>query len=243
MNNFERTRNLVNAYVKEHGRNKEMTRTEFINWVHETYENISVEKNNLYPTDISFNLYNNGLANFPGPNLCLVYIPERNTFRLVGSDYKYTGEVIQYNRGRSQHWTVGYWKDGVFTRIKDGVSEKPIAESIRCRRDDLIDGLKQKLKEMPVFVSAESNKAVIKLQETQICGVSVEDETYRLFNASADWADKTSYLCEEADDGTLFYYLETIDECIGECYRLVMFEARKGSSKLKQEQTSELSYI
>lgn len=60
MYNFERTCDMVNAYVKEHGRKTEMGRGEFIEWVHEKYENISVEKNNLYPTDISFNLYNNG---------------------------------------------------------------------------------------------------------------------------------------------------------------------------------------
>ena len=43
MNNYERTCDMVNAYVKEHGRKTEMGRGEFIEWVHEKYENISVE--------------------------------------------------------------------------------------------------------------------------------------------------------------------------------------------------------
>ena len=112
MNNYERVRELVNKYVSENGTEKEMSRGEFLEWVNETYENISAAKNNLYPTDISYNLYNAGLKDFPGPNLCLVYIEERNTFRLVGTGYKHTGPIYQY-RGKSNERIVGQWHDGV----------------------------------------------------------------------------------------------------------------------------------
>ncbi len=96
MNNYERTCDMVNAYVKEHGRKTEMGRGEFIEWVQEKYENISVEKNNLYPTDISFNLYNNGLKDFPGPCLCLMYVFENDKFRLVGNELrKFVCEVTK----------------------------------------------------------------------------------------------------------------------------------------------------
>lgn len=114
MNNYERTCDMVNAYVKEHGRKTEMGRGEFIEWVHEKYENISVEKNNLYPTDISFNLYNNGLKDFPGPCLCLMYVFENDKFRLVGADYRPTCNVIQY-KGRRNEQVVGKWNNGIFS--------------------------------------------------------------------------------------------------------------------------------
>ena len=93
MNNIERAKRLVNEYISTHGTSTEMTRNEFINWVGETIPGISVEKNNLYPTDMSFNLYNAGLKDFPGPNLCLWWVKERDTFQLVGSDFKPAGGV------------------------------------------------------------------------------------------------------------------------------------------------------
>ncbi len=114
MNNFERVKGLVDEYVAQNGDSTEMTRNEFINWVGETIPAISVEKNNLYPTDMSFNLYNEGLKDFPGPNLCLWWVKERDTFQLVGSDYKPDGDVIQ-NKGKKDERIVGMWKQGVFS--------------------------------------------------------------------------------------------------------------------------------
>ena len=83
MNNYERTCDMVNAYVKEHGR-------------------------------ISFNLYNNGLKDFPGPCLCLMYVFENDKFRLVGADYRPTCNVIQY-KGRRNEQVVGKWNNGIFS--------------------------------------------------------------------------------------------------------------------------------
>ena len=111
MTNYDRVSYLVDEYVKANGENTEMTRGEFLDWVNQTYSNISAKKNNLYPTDISYNLYNAGLKDFPGPNLCLVYIPDRKTFRLVGTKYKHTGEIYQYI-GRYNERVVGRWSDG-----------------------------------------------------------------------------------------------------------------------------------
>ena len=115
MNNFERVRAMVDDYVLKNGATTEMSRGEFIDWIHEKYESISVKKNNLYPTDISFNLYNAGLKDFPGPNLCLWWVEETDRFRLVGSKFKPNGDVIQY-KGRKNETVVGRWNNGVFTR-------------------------------------------------------------------------------------------------------------------------------
>lgn len=246
MNNFERVRDLVNEYVAEHGTDTEMTRGEFLEWVHETYENISAAKNNLYPTDISYNLYNAGLKDFPGLCLCLVYVEERDTFRLVGTDYKYTGPIWQY-KGKSNEQVVGQWSNGICNMGTQEVTDLP--EGIILRRDDLKEGVAFELSSIPVTVSTKERNVLVNFQELLICGISVEDEGYWIFNASSEWADKTTYLCEEDANGTWKYYLETIDECIGESKRLVMFEAQKGKSTGKPgnvnngTHTSELSKI
>jgi hypothetical protein len=84
----------------------------------------------------------------------------------------------------------------------------------------------------------------VHFQEILISGVTVEDEGYLIFNASSEWADKTTYLCNESEDGTWLYYLESIDECIGEMQRRVMFEVQKGSSSSSNKKhTSELSHL
>ncbi len=115
--------------------------------------------------------------------------------------------------------------------------------------DDLKEGVAFELSSIPVTVSTKERNVLVNFQELLICGISVEDEGYWIFNASSEWADKTTYLCEEDANGTWKYYLETIDECIGESKRLVMFEAQKGKSTGKPgnvnngTHTSELSKI
>ena len=132
MNNIERAKQLVNEYISTHGTSTEMTRNEFINWVGETIPGISVEKNNLYPTDMSFNLYNAGLKDFPGPNLCLWWVKERDTFQLVGSDFKPDGDVIQY-KGTKDERVVGTWKQGVFSFVGNkGKTRKMNHEKCYC---------------------------------------------------------------------------------------------------------------
>ncbi len=118
MNNFDRVREMVDEYVRKNGTSTVMDRNQFLDWVHQKYENISSRTNNLYPTDISYNLYNAGLRDFPGPNLCLWWEESSDSFRLVGSKYHGTGPVIQY-KGKSNERIVGRWDNGVFTWYKE----------------------------------------------------------------------------------------------------------------------------
>jgi hypothetical protein len=113
-----------------------------------------------------------------------------------------------------------------------------------ARRNDLKESLEEVLKHIPVTVSAKERDVLIKSQGLLICGVTIEDETYMIYNASSDWATKTTYFCEKNEDGTWHYYLETIDECIGECLRLVTFEAQKRNYIPEPgSHTSELSRV
>lgn len=211
MNNHERVRELVDKYVSEYGNKTEMTRREFLEWVHETYDNISGAKNNLYPTDISFNLYNAGLKDFPGPALCLVYIDERDKFRLVGSDYKHTGPVWQY-KGKSNEKVVGRWIDGILEMGEFIGSDLQLSEDVLIQRNNLENGIKKALNVVPVVVTSSGRNVTVHFQELLISGVSIEEEFYKIYNVSSGWAETTTYLCDEEEDGTWSYYLETIDE-------------------------------
>ena len=243
MNNFERVRDLVNEYVRENGTDTEMSRGEFLEWVHQTYDNISAAKNNLYPTDISYNLYNAGLVDFPGPNLCLVYVEERDKFRLVGTGYKFTGSIWQYKNKKNEQ-VVGHWENGVCSMDSSKYDEQ-LAEAILLRREDIADWLKSDLKGAPIDVKEAGRDVRVEFQGVLICGIHIEDEGYKIYNASSEWKEKTTYRCEEAEDGTWFYYVETSDEAIGQVELLFKFEAQKGKGidAGKENGTSELRRI
>ena len=115
MNNYQKTAELVEEYVREHGDATVMNRREFMDFIHETYENISYEKNNVSPSDICYNQYNNGLVDFPGLLLCLECIG-KSEFRLLGKNYPYTGEVYQYMNTKSET-VVGSWVEGKYNWI------------------------------------------------------------------------------------------------------------------------------
>jgi hypothetical protein len=228
MNNYEKVRDLVNKYVQNNGVNQEMSRKEFFSWVHETYDEITAK--NLSPTDISYNRYNLGLIDFPGPNLCLVHMEDRKTLKLVGTGYKYTGPIF-HNKGESGEKIVGQWINGVCKMGEVSNEDLQLPESILLRRSDLADGIKFALEKVPISIKEKGRIVTVEFQELLISGVNIEDEGYKIFNASKEWAEKTSYLCNKAEDESWFYYLETIDECIGETQRLVMFESQKNNKK------------
>lgn len=233
-------RDLVNDYVNKYGNRTEMTREEFLNWVHETYNNVSSVSNNLYPTDISFNRYNIGLSDFPGPNLCLVYVEERDKYRLVGSNYKYTGIIYQY-KNKSKEKIVGQWIFGKCKMLKNNEDSSIPIEIIK-RRGNLVYGIKNDLKDNTLDCVQDKRNVSIYFHGQLICGITVEDECYRIFNVSTEWKGKTPYLCDEDSDDTWFYHTDTIDECLGQIKRLVLFELKK-NSKLNQIGSSELRKI
>ncbi len=222
----------INEYVKQFG-------TESIKDVDGVLAaaNMTDKKGNILPTDYCYNRYNNGLGDFSGPHL-FEYTDDKN-FRILGENYPYTGNVMHKPKGAPEYvWA--HWVNGKLTKGEP----EDLPESILLRRNDLKESLEVALKSIPVTVSAKQRNVMVNFQDLLICGVAVEDETYKIFNASSEWADKTTYLCEEGDDGKWFYYLETIDECIGECQRLVMFEAQKGNKTQNAgSHTSELSRV
>ncbi|WP_462361500.1 hypothetical protein [Parvimonas micra] len=99
--------------------------------------------------------------------------------------------------------------------------------------DGVKNALNNALREVSVHVSKDNNVVEVQGQELLICGISVEENVYKIFTVNTDWSHKTSYYCDSEKYGNCFYYyLETIDECIGEVQRFVKFEAQKANKKL-----------
>jgi hypothetical protein len=96
-----------------------------------------------------------------------------------------------------------------------------IPKSILCKRDDITEWIKKTLKGVPISIETKGRNIFVRFQEVLICGVHIEDETYKIFNVSPEFADETIY--QRDNDGTLFYYIDTIDECVGEIHRLIMY--------------------
>ena len=102
-----------------------------------------------------------------------------------------------------------------------------VSENIVNRRDYLVEWLKAGLKSAPVTIYGEDDRVIVQVQDLMICGIQVNDDYYRIFNASDEWKEKSTNHYEQDADGTWFYYIESADECIAECKELAMFEAKK----------------
>lgn len=109
--------------------------------------------------------------------------------------------------------------------------EPVISPEIRLRRDDIFECVRASLEDLPVSVRRYGPDITVMFQDWLICGVSVLDETYKLYNISKEWKTESKYKCEESKDGTFYCFVDTIDECIGQVDRLVHFEAKKGPAK------------
>lgn len=110
------------------------------------------------------------------------------------------------------------------------------------RIKNLIGWLQKALQSSPAVLEAEKNSISVKLWEQPVCIVDVGKEEYCVRNVSSAWAGTTTYHCESAEDGTWFYYLDSMDACIGEIKAQVLFEVREKAnlSKRRKKGASEL---
>lgn len=115
-----------------------------------------------------------------------------------------------------------------------------ISDEVRLRRENLANGLTTNL----VQIEEKDGNFLVNSQESFICGVTVEEAGYyRIYDVSEDWSKETSYRCEESGGGTWHYYLETIDEVIGEVKRLVEFKTARKVPANSGQHTSQLSKV
>ena len=225
----EKVIEIINDYVSSNGTGSKMTPDQLYSLVTATYP---MNRNSFLPADYCYNRTNEGI-DFERHSHLFERTDDGN-YLVLGEDYPYSGPVYYRRRGEKEDSVRGVWTNGLY---EEGAA---VVDTTTLRLNDLFDGIKNTLKPIPVTVSAEKNVVSVINKELLVCGISVEEEVYKIFNAPSDWAQKTSYHCDEANDGTWFYYLETIDECIGEVKRLVSFEIQKSG---QANHTSELSQM
>lgn len=227
----EKITEVINDYVSSNGTASKMTPDQLYSLVTATYP---MNRNSFLPADYCYNRTNESI-DFEKH----VHLFERagdGNYLVLGEDYPYSGPVYYRRRGEAEDSIRGVWTNGLYV---EGAEVANIAE---LRLNDLFDGIKTSLKTIPVTVTTNKNMVMVRLQELLLCGIGVEEKVYKIFNVTSEWSQKSSYHCDPASDGTWFYYLETIDECIGEVKRLVLFEIQKtGQTAERANYTSELS--
>ncbi|MDD5792117.1 MAG: hypothetical protein PUD22_06020 [Erysipelotrichaceae bacterium] len=212
----EKVTEVINGFVGSNGTNIKMTPDQLFALVTEAYP---INRNSFLPADYCYNRTNEGI-NFE-KHVHLFERTEDGEYLILGEDYTYSGPVYCRKRGETEDSICGVWTNGAF-KVNDSTEEITDLRVI-----DLLNGIRTALKAIPVTVNSFENTIEVKFQELLICGAEVGEEVYKIYNASPEWANKTSYQCNKANDGTWYYYLDSIDECIGEVQRLVMFEAQK----------------
>jgi hypothetical protein len=105
-------------------------------------------------------------------------------------------------------------------------NDKAINDYIQLIKKNLQENIKDALKGIPVSVTAGKRNIYVDYQGKLICGMEIGDDIYKIYNASDKWSDRTSYSCEQSEDGKWFYFVNTIDECISQIRNLILFEAK-----------------
>ncbi|QBE98001.1 hypothetical protein PMF13cell1_03564 [Blautia producta] len=214
----EKVTEVINDYVNSNGTSSEMNREQLYQLVTANYP---MNKNSFLPADYCYNRTNEGI-DFE-KHVHLFARTDEGNYLILGEDYSYSGPVYYRRRGETEDSVCGIWTNGVY---EAGI---PIAGTTELRLNDLLSGVKTAFKTIPVTVATSGKAVLVRFQELFVCGVNVEEEVYKIYSVTSDWVDCTSYHCDSAEDGTWYYYLETIDECIGEVQRLVMFVAQKNN--------------
>ena len=227
MTKLEMACEAVTSYVQKHHEEKDLIKTwqGVIDLVRQSYPDIEPSGSNMHPSDICYNCMNgiHKTKRFDEWPHALIYLGSTK-YQLVGKNYPYTGNVLDSGKK-----VQGFWKNGIYFDGDDLTAVPDIPVNARARRDDLAEGLKSALREILVRIDLKDRRVLISFRDLMVCGAVVEEEGYLIYNATDEWKDKTSYYCERSENGTWHYYLETIDEVIGEVQRLVLFEATKSN--------------
>ena len=102
-----------------------------------------------------------------------------------------------------------------------------ISENILARKKDLLEGIAYALKGYKCSIKESGSDISIQFGKDIVIGVAVEENGYCIYNISDEWAEETTYHCEKEEDGTRYYYLDYIDECVAEIARIADVEIKK----------------
>lgn len=201
----------VSSYIDKNGIGNIVTRQELFAMVSAI---MPVESNSFLPADYCYNRTNKGIS-FEN-HVHLFELMNDGRYKILGENYRYSGPVLGRKEDGSGYEIKGVWSEGEY--------EEQITD-IYLRLLDMHDSLVQMIKNAKVRM--ENTSVVVSKNDVDMCSVSVMNEAYKISTGESAWKENTSYLCVD-EDGIVVYYVETIDECLGEIKRLMDFTDVKG---------------
>lgn len=210
---------VINNYIRYNGKTSIMDKNQLYSLVSEKYK---IKKNSFLPADFCYNRMNVGI-DFK-KHIHLFEMIEEGKYLVLGEGYPYSGLVYYRKRGETEVHVAGKWLNGEFMN------------NLEMRLNDLFDSIKQMLVPYSIKVVKEKSSVYVMSEVLEVCKIDVVEEAYKVYGFSPGWKKHTSYYCEKAEDGSWYYYVDTIDECIGELERMIEFEVKRGNiSFLKSE--------
>ncbi|MGO4926870.1 DUF7225 domain-containing protein [Streptococcus alactolyticus] len=202
----EAMRQAISNYIDKNGIGNIVTRQELSAMVSAI---MPVESNSFLPADYCYNRTNKGIS-FES-HIHLFELMDDGRYKILGENYMYSGPVLGRKEDGSGYEIKGVWTEGEY---EEGITD------IYLRLTDLHDSLTEMLKN--AHVRMENTSAIISTDTDDLCSMLVMDETYKISTSVLEWKDETSYLCNQESEN-IVYYVETIDECLGEAKRLFDF--------------------
>lgn len=209
----EAIRQAISGYIDKNGIGYIATKQELFAMVSAI---MPVESNSFLPADYCYNRTNKGIT-FES-NIHLFELMDDGRYKILGENYMYSGPVFGRKEDGSGYEIKGVWTEGEY---EEGINE------IYLRLTDLHDSLSQMINNAKVRM--ENTSVVISKNDADKCSVLVMDEAYKITTSEIAWKEKTSYLCT-GEAGKIVYYVETIDECLGEIKRLIEFVSMNGGT-------------
>ncbi len=121
----KKVNDVINSYVRENGTDTIMSKKEIHSIIEEKYNELKKTGKNekFLLTDYCYNNYNKGLSDkkmkkFVEKDRLLEKLEDNSKknirYRILGSNYPYTGEVYHTPKGEKITYIIGEWKNGKF---------------------------------------------------------------------------------------------------------------------------------
>ncbi len=108
----DKLKEIINEYTKMNGTNTVMSEEEIRILIAKKYD---INPGSCQLTDYCYNVYNSGLTKFDTD--CLFQLISKGKYRLLGSDYPYTGEVYHNPKKDGVKHLEGKWVRGKYQKL------------------------------------------------------------------------------------------------------------------------------
>ena len=189
-------------------------RTVVVGW----YKNATVLRGREYYNELMYNIFTES------KNAVLVPEDERTMYIPRAST-----DGIGF--GQSNIWYANTPEsEEIVSRVRNLIYGETGNENIALK--NLYEDLSEYCSRHSILIEKSGNSLIFE----DCCKIYVLEECYQISNVTAEWKEKTTYLTNKESDKTLYYYVDTYEECIGEVLRILDYKLSRGF----ETRTSEL---